>query len=194
MPPASSSTPSHPRVRRLLTGLLTFAIALGGVVLVLVLFEGRDHSQLRNDAAPVAGPGRLLADQGHAHLQAGQRPDKPYESDPPASGAHVPATIGADATALSDDQILSALEVGDVVLLYGGARPPAPLRAVQRRVAGPFDPSLAKVGQAVVLGRRAGTQGVVALAWRRVLRVGDAGDPALEQFASFWLGRGASGG
>ena len=44
-----------------------------------------------------------------------------------------------------------------------------------------------------MLARRAGSDGVVALAWRRMLRAADPADPALERFASHWLGRGAEG-
>ena len=52
---------------------------------------------------------------------------------------------------------------------------------------------LVKSGQAVVLARRAGTKGVVALAWRHRLRAAGARDPQLEEFASYWLGERPSG-
>ena len=48
-------------------------------------------------------------------------------------------------------------------------------------------------GQVVVLGRRPATRGVVAVAWRRQLRAERPDDPALREFADFWLGRGARG-
>lgn len=194
-PSSAPVPPPHRRLRKLGAVLLTAAIALGGVVLLLLFFQGRDHSQIRDGSGEaVSGPGQVLPDQGHEHLARGERPPKPYASDPPASGAHVPVAIRSDAdgTVLSDDQILHALESGDVVLLYGTPRAPAALRAVAERVAGPFEPALATVGQAVVVGRRPGIDGVVALAWRRLLRAPSAGDPALEEFASFWLGRGAA--
>ncbi|HEY2638102.1 MAG TPA: DUF3105 domain-containing protein, partial [Solirubrobacteraceae bacterium] len=94
----------------------------------------------------------------------------------------------------SDDQLLTALAAGDVVLLYGSAQPPQGLRQVQSDVAGPFSPALAREGQAVVLARRAGTGGVVALAWRRRLTAAAPTDPRLNNFADYWLGAGAGGG
>jgi hypothetical protein len=181
-------------MRRAIGVAATILLALGGAILILLWFENRDNSQVSQQtggAEMVAGPGRLLPDQGDAHLRPGQRPAAAYVTDPPASGAHVPAALVHDATRLSDDQLLHALELGDVVLVYGGARPPAALRALADRVAGPFDPALAAAGQAVVLARRPGTRGVIALAWRHELRVPRASDPALAPFADFWLGRGA---
>lgn len=186
-------TSTHPRVRRAAIALLTVAVALGGVILLLLFFQGRDRSQVGGEAAPATGPGQVFPDQGDEHLARGQRPSRPYASNPPTSGPHVPAPIERDGARLSDDQILHALELGDVVLLYGTARPPPGLAALARQLGGPFDPALAASGQAVVLGRRPGTEGVVALAWRHMLRAPDASDPQLEEFASYWLGRGAGG-
>jgi Protein of unknown function (DUF3105) len=186
-----SPTPPHRRLRRLGVGLATALVALGGVVLLLVFFEGRDHSQVSDATAAMHGPGRLYPDQGHAHLRPGERPSQPYASDPPTSGPHVPVAIRRDATQLSDDQILQALELGDVVLLYGTRSPPAALRALAKRLSGPFDPALAASGAAVVLGERPGLDGVVALAWRHMLRAPSASDRALGDFADYWLGRGA---
>jgi len=181
-------------MRRAIGIVATIAIALGGAIALLLWFENRDSSQVSQQAggaATVVGPGRLLPDQGDAHLRPGERPPKAYVSDPPASGAHVPVPVVHDATRLGDDELLHALELGDVVLVYGGARPPAALRALADKVAGPFDPALAAAGQAIVLARRPGTKGVIALAWRRELRAASAADPSLEPFAAFWLGRGA---
>lgn len=166
-------TGSHHRLRRFGFGLLAVAIGLGGVVLLVVFFQGRDSSQVHHDASTIGGPGQLLPADGGTLL--------------------APGATRADGARLTGGQLLQQLKLGDVVLLYGSTRPPAPLRALARRVAGAFDPALAASGQAVVLGRRSGVQGVTALAWRHVLRVRDARDPALAQFADFWLGRGAGG-
>ncbi|HMJ01873.1 MAG TPA: DUF3105 domain-containing protein [Conexibacter sp.] len=189
-PPTSSP---HPRLRRLGLGVLTAVVALAGVVALLLILQGRDRSQLQSDPDAASGPGQVFPDQGHAHLAAGERPDAPYASNPPTSGAHAPVEIGRDGTRVTDDQLLHALELGDVILLYGTPRPPAGLQALAQQVAGPFDPALAASGQAVVLGSRPGVDGVVALAWRHMLRAPTAADPALEEFAAYWLGRGASG-
>lgn len=180
-------------MRRAGIALLTVAVALGGVILLLLFLQGRDRSQVGDGPSAAGGPGQVVPDQGHEHLAAGERPDQPYASDPPASGAHVPVAIRRDGERLTDDQLLHALELGDVVLLYGTPRPPPGLPALARQVAGPFDPALAASGQAVVLGRRPGIEGVVALAWRHVLRTPGVEDPQLKEFAAYWLGRGAGG-
>jgi hypothetical protein len=197
MPEETAPTAPHRRLRRTGGALLTVLVALAGAIALLLWFEGRDSSQVRPSAtaATAAGPGTLLPDEGDARLRPGQRPAHPYATDPPASGPHVPIAVRTDAagTRLSDDELLRALELGDVVVLYGGARPPAALSALANRLAGLFDPALAAAGQAVVLGARPGTHGLIALAWRHELRVPTAGDPRLEPFASYWLGRGAGG-
>jgi len=160
--------PSYRRLRRLGLGLLTLVVAFGGFVLLLLFFEGRDDSQVPQSAAGDA-PGQVVTDQRQARASA---------------------TIKRDQVRLSEDQLLHALELGDVVLLYGSDAPPPQLRALQEQVSGPFDPVLAANGAAVILASRPGTEGVVALAWRRSLRAASPTDPALEDFADYWLGRG----
>jgi hypothetical protein len=167
-----SPAPSHPRLRRVGVALITLLVALGGFVLVLLFFEGRDSSQVHDDPQAAHAPGQAMSDQQRPQAPAAIRSDR-------------------DGTRLSEDQLLHALELGDVVLLYGTSAPPRALRALQERVSGPLDPVLAANGAAVILAYRPGTDGVTALAWRRVLRTPSAGDPALQQFADYWLGRGA---
>jgi hypothetical protein len=67
------------------------------------------------------------------------------------------------------------------------------LRTLQQQVSGSFDPVLAANGAAVILGHQPGANGVTALAWRRELRAPSASDPALSQFANYWLGRSGAG-
>lgn len=169
MEPTPPTTP-HRRLIRLGLGLLTLVLALGGFVLVVLFFEGRDTSQVPDATGNRSAPGQVVTDQ---------------------RTPQTPAGIRRDAVALTDDQVLHALQLGDVVLVYGTAAPPAALKALQNKVAGPFDPVLAENGAAVILARRAGTDGVVALAWRRILRAPSASAPALEDFVDYWLGRGA---
>jgi hypothetical protein len=171
MEPTPSPTP-HRRLIRLGIALLTLVVAAGGFVAVVLFFEGRDSSQVPNAAGNGTAPGQVVTDQRHAQA---------------------PATIRHDAVRLSDDQLLHALELGDVVLVYGTRTPPQPLRALQRKVSGGFDRVLAANGAAVILAYRVGTDGVVALAWRRMLQVPAASDRAIEDFADYWLGRGAGG-
>ncbi|HSO99492.1 MAG TPA: DUF3105 domain-containing protein [Solirubrobacteraceae bacterium] len=177
-------------LERLAIVVASIALSVGLIALLSGFFAGRDPAGV--------GGGTLVAavrypDQGHSHLAPGElRPV--YDSEPPTSGPHIPLPIGRDETALSDDQLLEALELGDVVLAYGSRRPNPALLALQRAVAGPFTPRLAAAGQAVVLDRRPGTSGVIALAWTRMLHVASAADPRLREFTGQWLGRQASGG
>ncbi|HEX7290200.1 MAG TPA: DUF3105 domain-containing protein [Conexibacter sp.] len=161
--------PSHRGLRRLGLGLVTLLVALGGFVLVLLFFEGRDESQVPQSSGHAGAPGQVVADQ---------------------RAAQDPAPIRRDQVQLGDDQLLHALELGDVVLLYGTSAAPPRLLALQAQVSGPFDPVLAANGAAVIFARRPGAEGVTALAWRRILRAPSAADPALEDFANYWLGRG----
>jgi hypothetical protein len=87
---------------------------------------------------------------------------------------------------LSDDQLLEALHLGNVVIAYDGEAPVA----VQRDVSDAFDPELAAAGQAVILAQRPGVGGVVALAWRRRLEATGPDDPRLREFAEAYLAQG----
>ncbi|MBA2517214.1 MAG: DUF3105 domain-containing protein [Solirubrobacterales bacterium] len=167
------------------------AVALGAVVLLAGLYGLSTLVSSRDDAGVnrAAGPGASEPDRGAAHRPSGDRRDP----DPPTSGPHSAHLVSRDARRLSDDRILHALELGDVVLVYPGLRPPAELRAVQQEVAGPFDAELAAAGQAVVLARVPGASGIQALAWRRRLRASGPADPGVRAFAEYWLGRGLDG-
>lgn len=111
----------------------------------------------------------------------------------PGPGAASPGHGAAELPAARRAALLGALRAGNVVLVYGARQPPAPLRRVADDVAGPYDPALAQAGQAVLLVRRDGARGVVALAWSRALRAASPADPRLRAFADAWLGRGAEG-
>lgn len=178
-----------PRRRRLLGTLAAVVVAAAGVAGLAAFFQSRDDAAL----APGGGPGRQFPDLGARHVRRGERNAARYNSDPPTSGPHVAEPVRRDAATLSDDQLLHALEQGNVVLVYGTGSPPAALRALQDELSGPFDPALAAAGQAVILARRAGTRGVVALAWRRLERAATPTDPRLGTFAEHWLGAGARG-
>jgi hypothetical protein len=147
-------------------------LAVGGLIALAVAFNARDDAGLSE--AP-SGPGELQGEGGGRW---------------PTSGEHARALVTRDRRALSDDQILTALELGNVVILYGGAEPGAALTRLQEEVAGPFDAEVAAAGQAVILARREGAGPATALAWRRVLEADDAADPRLREFTEAWLGRG----
>jgi hypothetical protein len=175
-------------VERAVIVIASFAIAVALIALFSGgLLAGRDAAGI---SGSTGGLGQRFKNLGHAHLLPGQ-PRPPYDSDPPTSGAHAPIAVERQNSLLSDDQILQALEAGDIVILYGTPRPPAALAALARKVAAPFSPALAAAGQAVVLGRRPRIAGVIALAWTRKLQLTSASDPLLESFSQAYLGQGA---
>lgn len=174
-------------LERLAIILASLALSIGLIALLSGFFAGRDSAGV---SGATSVPGQAFADLGHRHLSRAQT-GGPYNSDPPTSGAHHVVAVSRDEARLSDDQILTALEAGDIVIAYPPPRPPAGLSALASRLASPFSPALAASGQAVILTPRAGTRGLVALAWTRLLRVSSAGDPDLSRFVSVWLGHGA---
>jgi Protein of unknown function (DUF3105) len=178
-------------VRRALAVLAGIALVLGVAVGVSLVLSSRDDAGVGSSAA--SGPGELQKDLGDRHLPPGQHIPPSSLTDPPTSGPHHPRNVTRDGVVLSTDQILHALELGDVILFYDAPRPPAQLRALQNDVSGPFDAEVAAAGQQVILARRPGTDGVVAAAWRRLLRAPGATDPALRAFAEAWVGRGVRG-
>jgi hypothetical protein len=175
-------------VERLAILLASLALSIGLIVLVSGYFTSRDQAGVSSVAS---GPGQAFRDLGHAVLRPGQ-PRPAYSSDPPTSGPHIPAAVTREDVVLSDDQLLSALQAGDVVIMYGGTRPPAGLEQFARSAAPPFSPSLAATGDAVIPASRPRNAGLVALAWGHWLRVQQASDPQLRDFVAYWLGRGAS--
>ena len=181
----------HRGLRRAGLAAAAAVVAVAAVVGLVAFLSGRDRSGV---SATPRGSGQAFPDQGARHLRPGQRPATPYNSSPPTSGAHVPSAVTHDEAPLTDDQLLTALEAGNVVLVYGTPAPPPGLRTLADDVTGaPFDPAIARAGQAVILARRPGVQGVVALAWGHLVRASSARDGALRTFADDWLGVGAGG-
>lgn len=175
-------------LERLVIVVVSFAIAIG----VIVALSGGPLAG--HDNPGLNGPGGQLGSQyrdlGDAHLAPGA-PRPRYDSQPPTSGPHVPAAVRHNEAQLSDDQLLQALSLGDVVVMYGSSRPPPGLRALATANAGPFSRALGAAGQAVILARQPGTHGLVALAWTRMLHVADVSDPRLHDFIVLYLGQGA---
>jgi hypothetical protein len=165
----------------------SLALSIGLILLLSGYFAGRDQAAISGGAS---GPGQSFPDLGHAVLRPGQ-PHPTYNSDPPTSGAHIPEAVSKNAATLNDDQLLQALQLGNVVIVYGTRTPPAALTRFAGLAAPAFTPAIAASGDAVILARRPGTTGLEALAWAHLLRVSSADDPELAQFVSFWLGRGA---
>ncbi len=177
---------------RLLERLAIVLLSVVIAVAVIVLLSGGPLTG--HDNPGLSGPSNQIGvayrDLGDAHLKPGAKPPR-YDSDPPTSGPHVGVAIRHDERTISDDQLLQALEAGNVIVMYGTAKPPRDLRRLAASVAAPFTPALAAAGQAVILARRPGTHGLVALAWTHLLHVRSAADRQLRSFILFWLGRGA---
>ena len=168
-------------------------LLVAGAVAIAVVLVGLSLAVATRDPSGVetrGGPGEALADQcaRHSPPPAGFR----YATRPPASGPHRPRLPRRDERRLSDDELLHALELGNVVLAYGASRPPAALRALRNDIAGPYDVELAAAGQAVLLVEHPAAGESTALAWARRLRTRDPADPALREFAEHWLGQGAA--
>jgi Protein of unknown function (DUF3105) len=168
---------------RALAALVGVALVVAVVAAVFLFVTGRDDSSV---AGP-DGPGELQPNRGASHSGRAEASG----DDPPTSGTHEPRLVTRDRRPITDDQLIHALELGDVVILYDARRPPAALERLQEDVmGGPFDAEVAAAGQAVILARRAGAGPATALAWRRILRADDPSDSNLRDFTEFWLGRG----
>jgi hypothetical protein len=170
-------------LRRALVAVVGVALAVAAVAAVFLIASGRDDSQVSGPQ----GPGELQPNRGASH----SGPAEASGDDPPTSGTHEPRLVTRDRRPITDDQLIHALELGDVVILYDSREPPAALDRLQDDVmGGPFDAEVAAAGQAVILARRPSAGPATALAWRRILRADDPSDPALREFTEFWLGRG----
>jgi hypothetical protein len=167
--------------------LASLALSAGLIAVLSGFFTSRDEGSVS------VGPsvaGQRFRDLGDAELKPGERRPA-YDSDPPTSGPHLPEPVTRDLVRLNEDQILGALAAGDVVIAYGGRKPPPGLATLARALAPPFSAALAGAGQAVILTRRPATEGLIGLAWAHMVRVQVSSDPRLREFAAFWLGRGA---
>ena len=79
---------------------------------------------------------------------------------------------------------------GNVVLLYADRELAAPLRALQRELAGPPSEQLSAAGQAVVVQRLPDVAApIVALSARHRLQASRPDAAQLREFVEYWLGR-----
>jgi hypothetical protein len=168
-----------------LYALAVAGLAAGLCLVLIIVLASRDSSQV--DPGAATGPGTLERDRGAQVVTSAPETPASSPSEPPTSGPHRDEPVNADRTELSDDQILTALAAGNVVIAYEGDAP----AQVQEDVSGPFDPELAAAGQAVILAKRPGVGKPQALAWRRRLVATGPEDPQLRAFAEAWLGQAA---
>ena len=174
-------------MKRALIAVGAVIVAAAACVALISLLASRDSSQVGG----TAGPGVLEPDRGSRRLgaDAPQTPASP-PNQPPTSGPHRDVEVTRDGAELSDDELLSVLQLGNVVILYDSEKAPEELVKVQSDVSGAFDPEVAAAGQSVILARRPGIDGLTALAWRRRLNASGPDDPKLHEFAEAWLGQG----
>jgi hypothetical protein len=176
-------------LERLAIVVASLVLSVGLIALLSGYFAGKDQAGVSGGDG---GPGIAFRDLGHAQLAPGQlRPL--YDSSPPTSGPHVAGRVTRQGQQLNDDQLLQALQLGNVVVIYGTNAAPPGLDSFTRSVAAPFTSALAAAGQAVIEARRPGVRGLIGLAWTHLVQVSSPRDPLLHSFAQFWLGRGAPG-
>jgi len=174
-------------IERAAIGLASLVLSVGAIAVLSGYFAGNDQAGI---TGAQIGPGTAFKDLGDQLLPPG-RLQPPYDSVPPTSGAHVSAPVHRDEVALSDNELLTALSLGNVVIDYGGRAPPPGLRSLADLIAGPFSTSLVADGQAVILARYPGLRGLIGLAWAHMISARSASDAPLAEFARFWLGKGA---
>jgi hypothetical protein len=184
----SAREPATGGARRVAGRFASAVIALAAVAGLVAVLVARDDPDL--SPAGQAGPGQLLPDRGARHLRPGERAPAAAGTAPPTSGPHVPVAVRRTGAPLSDDQLLHAIELGNVVILHAPGQDQAALLGLAEQVAGPFAPALAASGQAVIVAPRPGVRGVTAVGWRHRQVVATAADPALRRFVEFHLGRG----
>jgi hypothetical protein len=172
-------------VRRVLFGIAATVAALGAVLLVLLFVSGRDQGGVSESGE--SDVGQTFPRQGSAHHAP--PPGFRYSSSPPTSGPHRVVKIPGDGHRLSRDQLLSALELGNVVLLHPPGPVPPALLGVQRAEAnGPTTVARSREGSAVIIGTFPGTGAkIVALSCGRMLRAASPRDPRIDTFASRYL-------
>jgi hypothetical protein len=185
-PRPAPRAPKHRRLVWLVIGAIV--LVLGVLAGVLILAVGRDDPAV---GGANTGPGVEYPDQGNDHLALGEEPKVKFNSNPPTSGPHLADPVLRDGVQLTQDQILQALERGNVIVFFDSARIGRALRKLQRRLTGPYLPAVGAAGQAFILARRPDTKGVIAASWRHLLTVKSPTDPQLLAFANYWIGRGA---
>src|SRR5215213_4420261 len=97
---------AYPGMKRLLSIAGIVLVALAACAGLIAVLASRDSSQVGG----TSGPGTLEADRGSGS-PSGDAPQTPASApdDPPTSGRHPAAPVRRDQSALSDDELLTAL-------------------------------------------------------------------------------------
>jgi hypothetical protein len=174
-------------VRRTLTIVVGALVVLAGIGGLLLFAQSRDSGSVGGGDS--SGPGQVQPDEGARH---GASAPEVSAAELPTSGEHAAAALARDATDLTGDEWLHALELGNVIVAYGSDEPGATLLALQEDL-GPYDPELAAAGQSVILAHVDGLAQPTAVAWRHTLEFQDPAAPEVREFVEAWLGTGAPG-
>ena len=113
---------------RLLAVAAGVVLVVGGLAALLLAFTARDDAPV----SQTEGPGVLQPDKGVRHLSPDEHVPLAGLTDPPTSGAHHARLVTRDRRTLSPDEILHAIELGNVIVFYESRRPPAALRSCRR--------------------------------------------------------------
>ena len=143
--PRAAAADAGAGVKRVLIVLVAVVlVAAAACVGLISLFASRDSSQVGG----TSGPGVLEPDRGAEQLGA-DAPATPASppADPPTSGPHSAEAVTRDQTELSDDQILTALQLGNVVIAYDADDPPPALVQLQEDARGRSTPSWRRPGR-----------------------------------------------
>ena len=137
-------------------------VALSTLV-VIVLVSGISWLSIRRARN---APGAYYPSAGQEHIGLKDTPPKPYNSNPPSSGAHFgqPANWGVYEYEVDDKIFIHNLEHGGVWIAYGPTVPPKAIEDL-KEVVNEFG------GSKIVMAPRSANDTDVALAvWRRVLK------------------------
>ena len=164
----------HRRARRAAGVVATAVVAVAGGIGLLLFFVARDDAPVdKSDKQnEVKGPGQAFPDLGAEHVPPAQRGQAHYNSNPPTSGPHVAEAIRRDEIVLTDrpgapragaGQCRAGVRLGRAASGPEGAGRGRQRRAVRtRRSRRPASRWSWRAGRA--------REGIVALAWRHLLR------------------------
>lgn len=138
-----------------------------GIIAVVLLVAGGVWRYVVRDAAE--GPGVFYPEVGREHVPLGTTPSKPYNSNPPSSGAHFnsPANWGVYDYEAHDQIFLHNLEHGGVWIAYRPNVSQEVVRALQSIV---DDVGGAQSAKIIMVPRPLNDTDIAIVAWSRVLK------------------------
>lgn len=192
---ATRSRGPRSRGQRALITAAGVVLGIFAVVALIAFFLSRDTATFESDA--VKGPGQQFPDQGHEVVAPAKAAGFHFASKPPTSGPYARRVVQSYAGSLTNNEALTALAPGNVVIWVSDPTEVAVASELARSydqptLKGSGFRALAASGQAVLVSPGASLRApVVVSAWRHLLPADDAGSPQVRDFIDFWLGRGA---